>query len=201
MLAIDDNPTRHKIVMLLNRVENMTVAELSKKMGITPMAVRQHLMSLEKKGIIKYVAKKYGIGRPVFLYSLTDGYGDFTREVLRIIEKVDGRKKLDKIFKMRKDNILAEKNRVLAPVKSMNKKISLLSDMLNKEGYMVEIDGNRDGYHLKQYNCPLSSLSEHYPEACKYELELYRSLFGAKVKRIECQREGAPSCTYIIPKG
>ncbi|NIR25428.1 MAG: ArsR family transcriptional regulator, partial [Gammaproteobacteria bacterium] len=106
---MDENPTRQKIIMLLNRAEHRTVAELSNEMDITPMAVRQHLMALERKGVIQYVSKKYGIGRPVFLYSLTEqaksdfpkAYSTFLRDVLESISEMEGPEKVDDIFRLR----------------------------------------------------------------------------------------------------
>jgi predicted ArsR family transcriptional regulator len=208
VIAIDENPTRQKIVMLLNKVEHMTVSELSRAMGITPMAVRQHLMYLEKKRIISYVAKKYGIGRPVFLYSLTEqardifpsGYLEFTRNILRTIEKMDGRKKVDSIFKLRKDSKFNDKATALSGIKDIGGKVARLAGMLDEEGYMVETEEGSEAYYLKEYNCPLFGISNEYPEACKYELELYRDLLVAGVERSQCQKDGAPSCTYVIPK-
>ncbi|HEB01872.1 MAG TPA: ArsR family transcriptional regulator, partial [Nitrospirae bacterium] len=99
-MEFDNNPTRKQIIMLLKKNILQSVAQLSEHMSITPMAVRQHLMGLEKQGIITYKPKKSGIGRPVFLYSLTKkasdifpkSYSDFVREMLSILEDEDGRK-------------------------------------------------------------------------------------------------------------
>ena len=206
-LILGENPTRKKIVMLLKKSEHLTVAEMSKEMGITSMAVRQHLMSLEKRGLINYTTRKYGIGRPVFLYRLTEkandffpkAYSSFIKEVLDTIERLDGREKVKRIFQERKDRMLRERLAALGSNGPVEKRVRTLADLLDRDGYMVELDAGSDHFVLRQYNCLVYSLVADYPEACAFELDLYRELLGPAVNRTECQRDGFPSCTYSIP--
>lgn len=51
---------------------------------------------------------------------------------------------------------------------------------------------------LKQYNCPIFRLAQKYNDACKYELQMYREIFGKEITREKCMAEGDISCTYII---
>lgn len=207
-LSIDDNPTRQKIIMLLKKAEFMTVAELSREMGITPMAVRQHLMALERKGIVSYVTKKYGIGRPMFLYKLTEkandifpnSYGNFLLEVLRALDDMDGRGKIDKIFRVSKQFMLDKKQRALFGANDFTEKIVLFTELLEKDGFLVELEEKKDDFKLKMFNCLLPEVANEYPETCKYELELYRNLLSKSVTRSQSMRDGSPSCVYVIPK-
>lgn len=207
-IIIDENPTRKKIILHLKKTDHMTVAELSKHIGITPMAVRQHLLALEKKGIVQYTAKKYGIGRPVFLYRLTErakdifpkSYFSLVRDMLLTIEKVDGREKLDSIFKARRERILDEKRRDMAGATDVSERVNRIASSLDREGFIVEVEEGEKTFCFKQFNCMLSGISNEFPEACKHELELYRDLLGPSVKRIQCQREGATACVYEVPK-
>src|SRR5574340_1521811 len=110
----DDNSTRNSIIQLLKRSNGLSIEELSKIIHITPMGIRQHLLSLEKKGIVTYIAKKHGIGRPGFFYMLTDAaealfpksYDRFAREALEFLRESEGPEKLDMFFKWRKDKQL-----------------------------------------------------------------------------------------------
>lgn len=207
-VSLEESSTKQKILTLLKKSDWLTVSELSRRMGITPMAVRQHLMALEKRGIIRYEARKYGIGRPVFLYRLTDmaeeifpkAYGKFINEMLLTLEETEGTKKLDKLFRLRKEHILEEKRNSLAGGKTLAEKVSKLAGELDGEGFMVEFSEDGDNFILKQYNCPIKGVAARFKQPCKYELELYRDLFGKGVSRPECQSEGDPACTYVIPK-
>ena len=205
---IDDNPTRQRIIMLLKKAGHMTVAELSKAMGITPMAVRQHLMSLERKRIVEYEAKKYGIGRPLFLYRLTDraneifpnAHTDFLMEVLRTIEDMDGREKVDDVFKKITRSHLDEKIRSLHGIEDFTERLIAFTEVLSKDGYLIELEEKDDTFELKQFNCLLTSVAREYPETCSMELDLYREVLGKDLVRSECQKDGAAACIYVIPK-
>ncbi len=206
LMDFDENPTRKQIIMLLKKRSRQSVSELSTHLGITPMAVRQHLMSLEKRGIISYTPKKSGIGRPVFLYALTDkamdifpkSYVMFIKDMLDIVEKEGGRKKVDKMFMQMKDHALNEKFRSLIGKSDLDGKVRSLVDILDAEGLMVEFEDNGDSYSFKQFNCLLHSISGEYPEACKYELQMYQELLGSNLTRTSCQSDGESSCTYVI---
>jgi len=208
MAVIDEKPSRQKIIMLLKKTECMTVAELSRQIGITPMAVRQHLMALERQGIIRYVVKKSGIGRPVFLYRLTDkadnifpkAYEKLINDVFRALEKTDGKRKIEKIFELRKDRLLTEYRSAISNSNPLSTKVATLADLLNADGYMVEMEETSKKFNLRLYNCPISGVAYEFGQACKYELQLYKELLNIDVQREQCQREGAPACTYIIPK-
>lgn len=207
-LIMDENPTRKKIIMLLKKSEHLTVAEMSKEMGITSMAVRQHLMSLEKRGIINYTTRKYGIGRPVFLYKLTDvgldfftkAYGTLAKDVLGIVESMDGREKVASIFEKRMEKQLTKRRAAIGHDGPVAERLMALASTLDKEGYMVETRDLGDAMELKKFNCLIYNIVGDYPEPCEFELKLYNELFNGSVERLECQRDGNPACVYTIRK-
>jgi predicted transcriptional regulator len=68
----EEYPTRKSILLFLKEKGPMTIDELSSKLNITRAAIRQHLLSLEKKGLINYIVERKNIGRPPFLYKLSE---------------------------------------------------------------------------------------------------------------------------------
>jgi len=205
---LEDNQSRKQIIILLKKNGQMTVSGISELVGVTPMAVRQHLMSLEKKGMVSYIPKKYGVGRPVYLYSLTDralelfprAYGQFIKDLLLMIEIDEGRDKVEHLFKLRSDNILLEKQRSLEGFVSMEDKVIELNRQLNEDGFMTDLEMDDSSFIIKKYNCLVSSVAEKYRELCKHELQLYRDLLHNDTIRSKCQIEGDNACTYIIPR-
>ena len=209
-MRLEEGQTKDRIILLLKRTGGMTAEDLSRQIGITPMGVRQHLLSLERKGMVEYEARKHGIGRPVFIYKLTlkadeifpKGYDQFALEVLKDIESIDGRHKVDELFRIRKERLLKDRTSLMDHGLDIHEKVKTLSRVLQQEGYFVELKENgKDSYLLSQFNCPLSKVATSYPEACKYELELYNELFGTNVTRTFCMAQGDPSCTFMIPRG
>jgi predicted ArsR family transcriptional regulator len=191
-MAMEENPTRERIVTLLKRAGHLTVADMSKEMGITPMAVRQHLMSLEKRGLVSYETPK---AQEVF----PSAYGKLAGDLLRTVEELDGRKKVDKLFKTLKGRRLDEKEQLLEGMEPFEARVSALAGALNEEGQMAEVESDGKAWTLNIFNCVIPSVAQSYPEACRYELELFRDLLGPKVKRTACQTAGSPACVYSIP--
>src|SRR5437762_10088109 len=63
--------TRGRILALL-RSENHTVNELAQDLDLTDNAVRAHLLSLERDGLIKQSGIQRGTRKPHFAYELTE---------------------------------------------------------------------------------------------------------------------------------
>ena len=203
-----ENSTREKILLLLKKKGAVSIDKISKELNITSMGIRQHLLWLEKNGLIDYVAKRQGIGRPAFIYKLTDkaddlfpkAYRDFIVTVFKDIENNEGRDKIDEILQWRKNGIFKDMKETLSDRKTFQEKVFGFRDILESKGYLVEFNATNKHYTIKQYNCPIYVLAVEYKEACRYELQMYKDLLGKIVSREECISDGDPSCTYIIPK-
>ena len=203
-----ENSTREKILLLLKKKGAVSIDKMSKELNITSMGIRQQLLSLEKYGLIDYVAKRHGIGRPAFLYKLTDkaydffpkAYREFIVTTFKDIENNEGRDKIDEIFEWRKNRLFKDMKETLSDRKTFQEKVYGFKDILESKGYLVEFNATNKHYTIKQYNCPIYGLAVEYKEACRYELQMYKDLLGRVVSREECISDGDPSCTYIIPK-
>ena len=204
-MRIEDGQTKDRIIMLLKKTGGLTADDLSKRVGITPMGIRQHLIALERKGIVNYDSRKHGIGRPVFVYSLTERaddifpkvYRDFSLDLLKDLESLDGRDKVDGLFRIRKERLLESRGKQLAN-QDFHGKIKALSNMLEEEGYFTELAENDGNYTLNQYNCPISKVASHYSEACGYETELLSELLGRQVFMKRSIPLGDHYCSFKI---
>jgi predicted ArsR family transcriptional regulator len=202
------NPTREKIIYLLKRSGELSIEELSREMNITTMGIRQHLLYLERKGLVEYAAKRHGIGRPAFLYKLTARaddlfpkvYSEFIIEVLKDLETNDGQKKIEEVFRWRKERLVRKSRKILSEKESLSGKVQALISILKEEGYSPEISETALEYVIKVYNCPIFRIALEFSMACKYDLQMFRELLGKDVIRQECITDGSPSCTYVIPK-
>jgi len=207
--GLTDNPTREKILLTLKKKGSMSVDGLSKEVNITPMGIRQHLLVLERRGIVEYVTKKHGVGRPGFLYRLTEtadelfpmGYQDLTLDILSDLERTEGKNKIDGIFSRRKERLAAELTPYLQGMNTLSARVYALSDVLQKNGYIVELEEHPTLFRLKQFHCPILKVARRFKEACDHDLQLYRELIGETVRREQCISDGDLSCEYVIPKG
>lgn len=205
---INENPTREKIIFLLKKNGSLSIEVLSRELHITSMGIRQHLLSLERKGYITYVTKRQGIGRPAFLYRLTEKaqnlfptvYDEFIIDTFRDIENNEGKQKIDELFKWRKNRLLKDLKESLPEKKTLRDKLSTITNLLDTKGYLAELQDTNNHYSLKIFHCPIFRLSSEYKEACRHDLQMFKELLGKEVSRQECIIDGDTSCTYTIPK-
>ncbi|MDA8088761.1 MAG: transcriptional regulator [Nitrospiraceae bacterium] len=204
-MRIEDGQTKDRIIMMLKKVGGLTADDLSKRIGITPMGVRQHLIALERKGIVNYDARKHGIGRPVFIYNLTEKaddifpkiYGEFSLGLLKDLESLEGRDKINSLFRMRKERLLESRGKRLS-THDFPGRLKALSTVLEEEGYFTELAEGDGKYTLNQYNCPISKVAQHYSEACNYEAELLSELLGRQVQMKKAIPMGDHYCSFNI---
>lgn len=78
-------------------------------------------------------------------------------------------------------------------------RVEELARIQNANGYMADASREEDGtYVLTELNCPIVQVASVYKQACRCELELFRSLLQADVERTECYADGGKKCTYQI---
>lgn len=203
----DENITKNNIIILLKKSGGMTIEELSKIIEITPMGIRQHLISLEKKGVVTYTAKRQGIGRPGFIYKLTEmadtlfpkSYDNFAVETLKDIERNEGRSKVNEVFVRRNKRIFRFRKEALREKNNISELVNGLKEILQSEGHLVELELIDGSYHLKLYNCPINKIAFEFDEACKHELQMYKDLLSCDIQRLQSITEGAQACIYVIP--
>jgi predicted ArsR family transcriptional regulator len=203
-----DNPTRRNILLALKKNGSMSVEDLSEAVEITPMGVRQHLVILERNGAVEYVTRRHGVGRPGFLYRLTKNaddlfpksYQPFAMEVLTELEDLDGREKINEIFRRRKERLAAEMNRSLSGKQTISERLRALSGLLEHDGFIPELEETGTNFKLKQFNCPIAKVAIRFREACTHDLDLFRDIIGSDVSREQCLADGDQACVYVIPK-
>ncbi|GAA0369330.1 helix-turn-helix transcriptional regulator [Bacillus horti] len=201
--------TRDEILKMLKTKGRLPVSEMAQQLGITEMAVRRHLNTLERDLYIDTELIRQAMGRPTNVYYLTEkghdlfpkNYSDIALDFLKEIEEIDGLEKVEQLFSRREEKLestYAERMQNLA----FEDKVKTLADIQNNKGYMVEWSKTDDGeYVFKEYNCPISEVAKEYNQACQCELSLFKKLLGTEdIQRTECLAKGGTHCVYIVKK-
>lgn len=201
--------TRDYILHLLKTKGAMSTKELTDELGITVMAVRRHIQSLERDKLIDSKMVRQSMGRPTAVYCLTEHVEDFfprkyhilTLELLDELEEHFGASAVEQLFEGRKDKLLKKYDASMQG-KELAERVSILADIQNENGYMVELEKiNDEQYLLKEHNCPIEQVATKYQHACRCELKLFESLLeDAEVSRTDCLAKGGQRCTYSIKK-
>lgn len=203
----EDTSTRREIVNILRTQGPLTVGELGDRLGITHVAVRRHLTSLERDGLVSSVQERLPMGRPTRVYSLTEAadelfpkkYGTLTLEVLEFMEDA-GDNLLDRFFAARGESMVQKYGPEVTGGKSLEDRVARLADIQLANGHLASYErGEGNGLVLKEFNCPVHQISRKYQHACYHELEFFKTVLGTdQVERVECIAKGGTSCRYEI---
>ncbi|OXM84389.1 helix-turn-helix transcriptional regulator [Paenibacillus rigui] len=201
-----DVSTRKVILTMLKTKGALTVSDMAKQLGITEMAVRRHLNTLERDGLIESKLVRQAMGRPTNLYSLTESadelfpkkYHHLTLDLLGELMEEAGEAKVQQLFDRRKERLIGRYEEQLKG-KPLSERVQTLADIQNANGYMVDWTATEDGqFIINEHNCPISQVANQYNHACQCELLMFETLLGADVERTECLVKGGMKCSYVI---
>ena len=199
--------TRRRILELLKLKGPMTADQLAEELGITSMGARGHLIALERDGLIEHHSQQRGMGRPSYVYSLTDQgdeffprtYPQLANSLLEAMRSLAGDRGIEKLFSKRTEWLEAQYRARMAD-KTLEERVKELAQIRTEEGYMADWEKlDEDTYVLREHNCSICQVARHSPQACSYELELFRRVMeDAEVTRQKHMIKGDRVCTYVI---
>ncbi len=202
----DETSTRREIINLLRVVGPLTVGELGERLHITHVAVRRHLTSLERDGLVTSVQQRLPMGRPTRVYSLTEAadnlfpkkYGSMMVELLDFLHETDP-ELVEAFFRRRGEEMVARYGGEVNGG-TLKERVQQLTAIQQANGYLAEYEQNEDGsLVLKEFNCPVHLASRKYPHACHHELQFFKTVLGTEnVERVECIAKGGQCCRYRI---
>lgn len=206
----EDHSTRREIINLLRTRGPMTVAAMGEQLGITHVAVRRHLTGLERDGLVDSVLERQPMGRPTRAYSLTEAaedlfpkkYGALSVEMLDFMaEQENGMELIDRFFAKRRNQLEATYGSHVESGKDVAERVARLTEVQTANGYLADWEaGEQPGvYYLKEFNCPVHSVSRKYQHACHHEIEFFKAVLGTdQIVREECIAKGGTCCKYRI---
>ena len=199
--------TRRSIVRMLKLRGPMMANQLGEHLEMSTVGVRGHLASLQRDGLVGVQAERRGVGRPRYVYSLTDQgdelfprtYPQVANGLLDALRSMDGEPAIDRVFEKRTEWLAAQYRSQMAD-KDLSDQVEKLAEIRSEEGYMADWERvSDDEFLLREQNCAIFQLANKNSQACSFELELFqRVLDGATVYRDEHMMTGDRMCTYVI---
>lgn len=195
--------TRGKILDLL-RPKDQTVNELAASLKLTDNAVRAHLLSLERDGLIHQSGTQPGFRKPHVTYALTPeaeqifpkSYGVLLDLILIVISRQltpkELRAAMREVGKKIADNHLDE-----IKGKSRKQRIDTALRILKDLGGAATFEESEGKHLIRGNGCPLAAATGRHPEACLIAESLLSQIIGAPVKE-HCIHGAAPSCRFEI---
>jgi predicted ArsR family transcriptional regulator len=195
--------TRGKILALL-RAQSRTVNELAAALELTENAVRSHLTSLERDGLIQQLGMRRGFRKPHVLYSLTPeaeylfptAYGSLLRHALTVfgrqLSPQELRASLREVGRTAADEHLDH-----VKGQTRNQRIEFALSLLKNLGGDVTVQEGEGKRFIQGNGCAFSAVTVHHPEACLIAEALLSEIIGTPVKE-RCQHGEAPRCCFEI---
>ncbi len=198
--------TKGQILFILKKKGKLSIADLARELDITPMGVRQHLSAMERDGLISTKIMRKPMGRPVYLYFLTERadnqfskqYEEFLAQFIEGLIALEGKECFENVLRCHFEN-LASFYRPRFQDKDLQARVLELNKVLEERGGLVELKQvSESSFALDNYNCTLNTIARRYQSICRWELEAIRSLLGARVDRINNLASGGLNCAFFI---
>jgi predicted ArsR family transcriptional regulator len=204
--------TKHQILELLKRTGSATVEEAAGSLSIASMTARQHLLGLERDGLVQSEKVRRANGRPHYLFYLTNkGDEMFPRrfDVLAAIlldevgalraDDIDGLSGDEKrsLLVQRAADRLAERYRFPVDGRSLTERIQALTNVLHAIGGFAEWIETSDGYEIRDYNCVFASLTSQ-SDGCPGHLRLITQLLHWPARHEVVDNGRVHCCRYIV---
>src|SRR5687768_10941270 len=198
--------TRGQIVGLL-RKSAATVEELARSLGLTDNAIRSHLTSLERDGLIRQggVRRGPGAGKPATVYEIhPQAEPLFSRAYEPVLVAL-----LDELAQRtparQSDDLMRAVGRRLAeavgrpPAGDLATRVAAAAGLLDTLGGAAEVERNGNAFVIRGCGgCPLASATSHRPELCRAIESLLTDYVGAPVQEC-CDRGERPRCHFEVP--
>jgi len=203
--------TKGQILTFLKRNGGGTVEEVASAFSLSPMTVRQHLASLERDNLITYREVRRPIGRPHFLYQLTEkGHEAFPHHYDRLVRYL-----LEEVVKIRNGQGIADEAAIASLLesladrmaeehshrllgKSFPERVETALSILREEGGLVEGQPVSDGVEVRDYNCLYRRALGLQGPTCPWHRRFLSHLLGRDVRGIATGKAGPDCCSCLI---
>jgi predicted ArsR family transcriptional regulator len=195
---------------LLKREGPISADSAAEKLGITAMAVRQHLYALEAGGEATHVDEPRPRGRPVKLWRVTeaadshfaDSHSSLATDLIVQMKKAFGEEGVDRLLKLRNAELEKTYRAKTDRATSVRAKLEALAKIRSAEGYMADVrrDPETGEWLLVENHCPICSAARLCTGLCREELALFSRVLGkdVRVERVSHILAGAGRCAYRV---
>ena len=195
--------SRTEVVELLRRGV-CTVAEIAGRLHLTRNAVRFHLASLRRAGLVRTTGTRPGKRRAHATYELTEqvdqrfpnAYKLSLQQLLTELKHRYSRRIFTAIVRSAGDRLAkaALRKPRLTSLRSRAREAGRLIEAI---GGSITIEPDHGTFLLHGEGCPLAAVVAHHPEVCKMVEHFLARSTGASVKQ-QCHHGPNPRCRFQI---
>jgi predicted ArsR family transcriptional regulator len=191
--------TRGRVVLLLRKGE-MTVNDLATELSLTDNAVRAHLLSLERDGLVEAGGTIKGFRKPHYVYRLTDNarhlfpkfYDSLFNTLLDVLKTEMPSGTLGRLLR-RVGAVLAPRDEPADLDKRVDRAVSALEGL----GGAPFVERTEDKVLIHSRSCPFADAVAEHPETCQMAESMLHEIVQAPVRET-CDRTATPRCSFEI---
>ncbi|MDQ3340128.1 MAG: transcriptional regulator [Myxococcota bacterium] len=209
-MSFDTPVGRERVLLALKTKGPQTAARIAKRLGVTAMAVRQHLAVLEAEQLVDFTEDRSKIGRPARAWRLTpkaydqfpDCHAELAVGMLQAVQSAFGEEGLERLTKeTTRQQVESYRTRMPVSDAPIVERVATLARIRREEGYMAESRRRPDGtLELVENHCSIAKAARICSKLCVAELSLFRTVLGSdvSVERTQHILAGDRSCSYCI---
>ncbi len=191
--------TRGHIVALLRRADR-TVDELAQALELTDNAVRSHLATLERDGLVQQRGVRRGERKPAYSYRLTQEaerlfpkpYAPVLDQLLQVLDKRMAPEEVEALLRNVGHELAAGLQVADGDVRA---RLEAAVTVLNELGGLAELEEHDGTYGIRGYSCPLAAVVRGHPQVCRLAETLVTDVAGVPVKE-HCDRGELLRCSF-----
>lgn len=202
--------SKEELINLIKRNGTISIDDAVEETSLAKTTLREHLLQLERDGYVERDYVRSGPGRPSLQFQITQkgnslfpsSESALIKELLHYLKTKGEEQTIEEFFESFWDERIAKAKRRMDATSASNlkKRVEVLMQMLEEEGFMPEFDVDKDDNTLtiKECNCPFSEVVKETRLPCKLEAMFFEKLFKGETERTAYIAEGDYSCTYNI---
>ncbi len=194
--------TRGQILMHL-RNGALTVNDLTEAIQLTDNAIRAHLVTLERDGLVQPSGYRSGLRKPHLVYELTEeGKGLFPKAYATLLDQLLDVLK-EQLPEKETGTLLREVGRRLAAasdskaVRTFEARLKEAIATFSQLGGSARVERRDRRLFIHGNDCPLANLSAKHAEICGLAEALLAEILQKPVREC-CKRSGSPQCCFEI---
>jgi predicted ArsR family transcriptional regulator len=199
--------TRDQMRELLAARGDATVAELAAELDMNQANIRRHLEVLRMEGLVDVTQRRHEIGRPSYVYRLTERAEELSAHYPRLVNRMvrritalpdgGGRVLLSQVFEGVAEDI-AGAYRPQVTGATVEERVAQTSAALKDEGIVDHWRRGDDGYHLMNTACPYRKAAVLTDAPCHADHKSVELLVGAPVEQVSRMVDGQAMCEYVV---
>jgi predicted ArsR family transcriptional regulator len=195
--------TRGRVLAHLRRGP-ATVEELAQALQLTDNAIRVHLTTLDRDGLVRQTGVRRGpsAGKPASVYELTaEAEARLSRAyapvLTALLEELSTRLPTPDAEALLRDAGSRLASALPARSPDLQSRVREAAALLNQLGGDITIEHEPGGIRIRGSGCPLSATVARRPEACRAVQGLLAEVIGTPVA-LCCEREPRPRCCFTV---